>query len=329
MKLAAKNRRSAFVLILLAVLLLFTVVGFAAGGRDGSALTEYEENCTAMQTAGVQTLASPSRYNAAVSAGTETTGTEATATEAKEAGTGTSTILGYVRSAVRQLKQAHYIGRIFRALFTALSEVRDYWWIIIGVLGLIECFFGFRLFRLELTLGGFGVGFIGGLLLYPKLVDLIPAMEDFPFIQLVIAVILGVAGLLLTQFFFKAAVVIGAGYAGYLFSRPYLADYQNEILFRVLIAVCVAILAFLIFKYLVILATGVLGGVIALEQLTVRIDAVQTPILDEYQAVSDFFKVTSDLGLGIDALTAAFIIGVGVGLFGAIFQFATSGKKRA
>ena len=129
---------------------------------------------------------------------------------------------------------------------------------------MIECFFGYRLFRIELAIVGFIGGFVGGLLLYPLLEELIPDMAKVPVIQTIIAAILGIAGLLLTQFFFKAAVVIGAGYAGYLFSGPYLDGYENELLYRILIGVGMAILAYLLLKVIIVLATGLFGGMLAL-----------------------------------------------------------------
>ena len=283
MKLASQNRRSAFVLILLAVLLLFTVVGFAAGE---SSVAEAAQN-------------------------------------------GVATLRGYINRGIEKLKDANYIGNACRSAFEGLGNIKDYWWIIIGVIALIECFFGYRLFRLELALIGFIGGFVGGLFLYPVLENLIPAMANVPAVQTIIAAILGIAGLLLTQFFFKAAVVIAVGYAGYLFSEPYLVAYRNALLFRILIAVGLAILAFLLLKVIIVLITGLFGGMLAVVQLTVKIAAIQKPLLEGNAIVSRIFGVTSKLGLGIDALTVALIIGAVIGLLGLIFQFANTARKRA
>ena len=285
MKLATENRRSAFVLILLAVLLLFTVVGFASGETTGSV--------------------------------------------AEAAKNGVETIRGYIDKGIEQLKNANYIGDACASAFDALGSIKDYWWIIIGVIALIECFFGYRLFRIELAIFGFIGGFVGGLLLFPQLVKLIPAMGDTPFVETIIAVILGIAGLLLTQFFFKAAVVIAVGYAGYLFSEPYLAGYDNSLLYRILIGVGLAILTFLLLKVIIVLTTGLLGGMIALAQLTCKIEAIQKPLLADNDVVSEIFGVIEKLGLGINALTIALIIGAVVGLLGVIFQFANTARKRA
>ena len=290
MKLATQNRRSAFVLILLAVLLLFTVVGFADGGSAEPA---------------------------------ETTGVAAAAQS------GVETIRRYVNRGIEELKNANFIGKACTSAIDALQSIRDYWWIIIGVIALIECFFGYRLFRLELAIIGFVGGFVGGLILFPYLVKLIPSMANVPIIQTVIAAILGIAGLLLTQFFFKAAVVIAAGYAGYLFSLPYVASYNNALLYRILIGVGLAILAFLLLKVIIVLLTGLVGGMIALVQLTCKIGAVQGTLLDDNALVSQIFGVTSKLGLGINALTIALIIGVVIGLLGVVFQFANTARRRA
>ena len=224
MKLATQNRRSAFVLILLAVLLLFTVVGFADGGSA--------ETAEAAETTGV----------------------------AAAAQSGVETIRRYVSRGIEELKNANYIGKYCTSALDALAKIYAYWWIIFGVVALIECFFGYRLFRLELALVGFVGGFVGGLILFPYLVKLIPAMADTPIVQTIIAAILGIAGLLLTQFFFKAAVVIAAGYAGYLFSEPYVASTNHALLYRILIGVVLAILAFLLLKAIIVLLTGLLGG---------------------------------------------------------------------
>ena len=272
MKLATQNRRSAFVLILLAVLLLFTVMGFAAGETTGSV--------------------------------------------AEAAKNGVETIRGYVSAGIEKLKSANYIGDACTAAFDALGSIRDYWWIIIGVVALIECFFGYRLFRIELAIFGFIGGFVGGLLLFPQLVKLIPAMGDAPFVETIIAAILGIAGLLLTQFFFKAAVVIAVGYAGYLFSDPYLAGFDNALLYRILIGVGLAILTFLLLKVIIVLVTGLF-------------DAIQKPLLEDNDIVAQIFDVIGKLGLGINALTIALIIGAVIGILGVIFQFANTARRRA
>ncbi len=287
MKLATQNRRSVFVLILLAVLLLFTVVGFADSGSA------------------------------------ETDGVVAAAQS------GVETIRKYVSRGIEELKNANYIGGAATSAIDALKGIRDYWWIIIGVIALIECFFGYRLFRLELALVGFVGGFVGGLILFPYLVKLIPAMENVPVVQTIIAAILGIAGLLLTQFFFKAAVVIAAGYAGYLFSQPYVASYNNALLIRIGIGVVLAILAFLLLKVIIVLLTGLIGGTIALVQLTCKIGAVQRTLLEGNAIVEKIFSVTSKLGLGINGLTIALIIGVVIGLLGVVFQFANTARRRA
>ena len=284
MKLAAQNRRSVFVLILLAVLLIFTVVSFADG--ESASVAEAAKN-------------------------------------------GVETIRGYISKGIEQLKGANYIGDACTSAFNGLASIKDYWWIIIGVVALIECFFGYRLFRIELAIVGFIGGFVGGLLLFPQLVKLIPSMGNAPIVETIIAAILGIAGLLLTQFFFKAAVVIAVGYAGYLFSAPYLADVENALLYRILIGVGLAILAFLLLKVIIVLLTGLFGGMIALAQLTCKIEAIQKPLLEDNEIVSQIFGVTSKLGLGINALTVALIIGTVIGLLGVIFQFANTARKRA
>ena len=284
MKLATQNRRSAFVLIIIAVLLLFTVCSFAAG--DGQSVADVAKN-------------------------------------------GMETIRTYIQKAIKKLENANYIGEFCKQAFDALRGIRDYWWIIIGVVALIECFFGYRLFRIELAIGGFVAGFVGGLVLFPRLVKLIPAMGDAPIAETIIAAVLGIAGLLLTQFFFKAAVVIGVGYAAYLFSAPYLDGIENALLWRILIAVGAAILTFLLLKVIIVLGTGLFGGMLALVQLTSKIDGIQKPLLEDNEIISKIFDITSKFGLGFDALTVALIIGVVIGLLGVIFQFANTARKRA
>jgi len=369
MKLAAQNRRSAFVLILLAVLLLFTVVGFAAGksttyylkGEDGT-----EQSDVWIKLDGKGTYETSPTDGESFSGRYEQTGSDLvfyyetdgeeypvmtgtlvndkltlqagagesefyarSSSSSSAAADGVKTLRGYVKTGIEKLKSANYIGDACTSAFDGLESIRDYWWIIIGVFALIECFFGYRLFRIELAIVGFIGGFVGGLLLYPLLEELIPDMAKVPVIQTIIAAILGIAGLLLTQFFFKAAVVIGAGYAGYLFSGPYLDGYENELLYRILIGVGMAILAYLLLKVIIVLATGLFGGMLALSQLTCKIDAIQKPLLDDNDVVNQIFDVTSKLGLGINALTVALIIGAVIGLLGVIFQFANTVRKRA
>ena len=123
--------------------------------------------------------------------------------------------------------------------------------------------------------------------------------------------------------------MIAVGYAGYLFSQPYVAAYNNALLYRILIGVGLAILAFLLLKVIIVLLTGLFGGMIALAQLTCKIEAIQKPLLEDNAIVSQIFDVTSKLGLGINALTVALIIGAVIGLLGVVFQFANTARKRA
>lgn len=283
MKLATQNRRSAFALILLAVLLLFTVVGFAAGESGAADVAK----------------------------------------------SGMERIRGYVNLGIEQLKNANYIGGVCTSAIDGLLKIWNYWWIIIGVIALIEGFFGYRIFRIELAVFGFIGGFVGGLILFPYLVKLIPAMEQKPIIETIIAAILGIAGLLLTQFFFKAAVVIGVGYAGYLFSEPYLSGVENALVYRILIGVGAAILTYLLLKVIIILLTGLIGGMLAIVKLTCKIGALQKTLLADNAVVSRVFGVIGKLGVGVDALTVALIIGAVVGLLGVIFQFANTARRRA
>ena len=101
------------------------------------------------------------------------------------------------------------------------------------------------------------------------------------------------------------------------------------ILCRILIAVGLAILAFLLLKVIIVLITGLFGGMIALAQLTCKIDAIQKPLLEDNDIVAQIFDVIGKLGLGINALTIALIIGAVIGILGVIFQFANTARRRA
>ena len=74
---------------------------------------------------------------------------------------------------------------------------------------------------------------------------------------------------------------------------------------------------------------GLIGGTIALVQLTCKIAAVQGVLLEDNAIVEKVFSVTSKLGLGINGLTIALIIGIVIGLLGVVFQFANTARRRA
>lgn len=226
-----------------------------------------------------------------------------------------------IERAKTELSGAPYIGEYCQKAFSFIEENAEYQFAIYGVLALIMCFFGYRLLRVALFLGGFFAGFVGGLILTPQIANVIPGMPDF--MPLVIGGICAIVAALLLHFLFKWAVLLGVGFAAFKVSAFYLKDVEYALLYRILVAVACAILAFLIIRFFFVMITALLGGIFAMTQLLSRIDVMQT-VLYKNETIFGYTDI-----IGVNSLTVAVAIGLVVALLGIIFQFMNTRKRRA
>lgn len=242
------------------------------------------------------------------------------AEEAAEPDSGIS-VASVIDRVKTELSEAPYIGSYCKQAFDGIANISSYYFIIFGVLALIECFFGYRLLKLELLLIGLIGGFIGGLILYPYVLRLIPSLPAMT--ELIIGAVCGIIGALLVHFLFKVAIFAGVGYLVYLYSAPYLTNVQNGLLYRILIAAGCAIIAVFLIKLVFVLVTSILGGAIALTQFLSKVAAVQGILY----ANDSIFRFTERLG--ITGVTWALIAGGVIGILGLFFQVANTRKRRA
>jgi hypothetical protein len=226
-----------------------------------------------------------------------------------------------IERAKTELCGAPYIGEYCQEAFNFIDENAEYQFVVFGVLSLIMCFFGYRLLRIVLFFGGLFAGFVGGLILTPQIANVIPGMPDF--MPLVIGGICAIVAALLLHFFFKWAILLGVGFAAFKVSAFYLKDMEYALLYRILVAVACAILAFLIIRFFFVMMTALLGGIFAMTQLLSRVDVMQT-VLYENETVFGYTEI-----IGVNSLTVAVVIGLVVALLGIIFQFMNTRKRRA
>ncbi len=226
-----------------------------------------------------------------------------------------------IDSVKTEFSEAPYIGEYCETAFEALGDISEYYFIIFGVLALIACFFGYRLLRFALVLAGLFGGFFGGLVLFPYVEKLVSGLPDF--VELILAGVCALAGALLLHFLFRVAIFVGVGYVTFTAAAPYFAEMQNGMLYRILVAIGVAVIAVLLLKLVFVLGSAVVGGTMAALCFCSKVDFLTKPIY-ENDAVFSHLEP-----FGIEALSIALIIGVVVGLLGVIFQFANTRRRRA
>lgn len=229
-----------------------------------------------------------------------------------------------VKSILKDVKQefteAALIGDYCEMAFDMIERFESLYFVIFGVLSLILCFFGYRLLRFMLALGGFGGGFYVGLVLYPSIAKLI---GQNPIFELVIAAICAIFGALVCHFMFRIAIFAGVGLVTFKLVAPYVADMPNGSLYRILAAIGVAVVAILLLKAFYIIGSGLLGGVFAVTQLCSGVAILSKPIYENEAIFSNLAP------LGIQGVTIAMVMGGLIGIFGVIFQFSNTRKRRA
>ena len=220
-----------------------------------------------------------------------------------------------------EFADAAIIGTYFQQAFDLLESYRSYHFIAFGVLALIICFFGFRLLRLFLLIAGFVGGCYGGFIVYPYVQSWFGGLPGY--VELILAGVFGIACAILIHFLFRVAIVAGVGYGVFVLTASYFAGMPNALLYRIIVAVVVAILAALLLKVVFIFGTALSGGILALAQFGSGVSAFSF-VLYRNDAVFSYLEP-----LGISSLTVGVAIGVVVGLLGILFQFSNTRRRRA
>ena len=230
-------------------------------------------------------------------------------------------IPGLVEDIKGEFAEAAIIGSFCQQFFGLLEDYQEYQYIALGILALIICFFGYRLLRFFLLIVGFVGGCYGGFLLYPHVASWISGMPAF--VELILAGVFGIACAILIHFLFRVAIVAGVGYGVFVLSESYFAAMDNALLYRIVVAVVVAIVAALLIKGVFVIATALGGGIVALTSLTSKIPAMKTVIYGD-EAIFSYLEP-----IGISALTVGVAIGLVIGLLGILFQFSNTRRRRA
>ena len=124
------------------------------------------------------------------------------------------------------------------------------------ILGLLTCFFGYRMFKIILGILGF---FLGAALAGSFAVS---AISDSQFALIFITIIGGIAGaVVLVAFYFLGVFLFGAG-LGYLAGVTLCLrmGWSHEIIISFILAAVVGVLALLIQRFMIIVSTAFVGS---------------------------------------------------------------------
>lgn len=138
-----------------------------------------------------------------------------------------------------------------------LGENAQYITLVLGVLLLLECFFGYRLLGLQMFLAGAYVGLASGLLGFIHLTVNAGVNVPGDYVKWVIAGLCAVVFALLFMALKKAGIVIFIGVYAFI----ELAQYTNNIIIQAAITAVIVLLSVFFFKYIFIHASSIYGGV--------------------------------------------------------------------
>ena len=133
--------------------------------------------------------------------------------------------------------------------------------ILVGV-GLIQCFFGLKLLRLELLLFGFGGGFFLGNLVAG--IEGVGALLTEPWMKYALMGVLGLICTIVAYRFLRLALALGVTAAAYLFLGPILGDMLGSEMMGTVAAIAaglvIGLIAQKLLKTVVILVTTLIGA---------------------------------------------------------------------
>ena len=164
---------------------------------------------------------------------------------------------------------------VFKSLFDAFSadplgtlttgnagDVFGLTIVILAAIGLIECFLGLKLLRLELLVFGFGAGFFLGNLIAG--LEGVSSLLTEDWMKYVLMGVLGIVCTILAYRFLRLALTLGVAAASYFFLGPILGGMLPGKLIGKIVAVAIGLVIGLIaqklLKAIVILVTTVLGS---------------------------------------------------------------------
>lgn len=157
---------------------------------------------------------------------------------------------------------------------------------IVALIALVVAFFGYRALHFAIMLGGFSAGWALGAALYSWIAGagLLQALEPIPaFVPYIIFAVFGAVGAFLAMRVIRVGIFLAGAAATYFFlnSLPSLNGMIDQLItedldakymiVRVLIALFVGVLALLLKRPVLILATGAAGGMIASIALMVAV----------------------------------------------------------
>ena len=144
--------------------------------------------------------------------------------------------------------------------------------IIIGI-GLILCFFGFKVQKLVVTLAWFALGFSVAGLIGGKFVD----GNTLLIIQIVAGIILGSLGLKLE----KLALAIAVAYLTYIAIGPYINGFEEavETIIHFSVSIGAGILAIFMIKPILVGVTAVAGSTLIKQYLPVVIPSLSAQVV--------------------------------------------------
>ena len=219
-----------------------------------------------------------------------------------------------------QLTDAYKIGPAMQKVYDFFYLYSPYMWIAIGVFALIECFFGWKLLRLELVLCGLVGGFTGGLWVFEKMLKVFSMPQ---YAELIVAGVLAVAAAILAYLLFRVCVFFGAGYGGYVLALRFIPlSGTAAVLAGIGVGIVCAFLSLLLLKLLVSLVTGIFGGVFASMKLFTKVSFMQT-VIPGTAALAGYTE-----RIGIPDVTYAVVLGLVVGLVGFIVQMLNTRRRR-
>ena len=133
---------------------------------------------------------------------------------------------------------------------------------ILVALGLIECFFGLKLLRLELLAFGFGAGFFLGNLITD--IEAVGSVLTEQWMEYALMGVLGIICTIIAYRFLRLALTLGVAAAAYFFLGPILTGMLGDKLIGTIAAVAIGLVIGLIaqklLKTIVILVTALLGS---------------------------------------------------------------------
>ncbi len=209
-----------------------------------------------------------------------------------------------------EIANAFLEGRGVEASNLLLARLGVVIQLIVLAAGLVLCFYGYRLLRFAITVGGFTAGWMLSMNVYGWLVskNAFPELASIPsFVSYIIYAVCGLLCVFLAFRLAKTGIFIAATAGSFLFLSSIgdllnpLVDliYPNELavkylIAQILLALLVGLLSRALMRPILIFTTGAAGGMAAAIALMVLIGQTANPVLE--------------MGIGLIAMLAGLIV---------------------